>query len=165
MEVLNDDFKGTGFTFLLKDTDWTVNAAWAKDGAEGAMKKALRKGSYAALNLYFLTAMRQGYLGYCYYPTSPGSPGSQVQITDGCTMTWKITPGGPLSENNMGRVTSHEVGHWAGLIHTFEGGCNAGDSVDDTNPQAAATRGGCPTGQKSCGSIDHIHNQMDYSNE
>lgn len=165
MEVLNDDFKGSGFKFVLKDTSWTVNPTWSRDGDEMAMKKALRKGPYSALNLYFVGQMRSGYLGYCYYPTSSGSPGSQTQIRDGCTMTWKIVPGGPQQGNDMGRVTSHEVGHWGGLLHVFEGGCSgAGDQVDDTTPQASPSRG-CPTGQKSCGSADNINNQMDYSNE
>jgi hypothetical protein len=54
---------------VLAGTDYTVNTNWASDGNELAMKKALRKGSYKALNVYFLYSLG-GNLGYCYFPTS-----------------------------------------------------------------------------------------------
>jgi hypothetical protein len=40
----------------------------------------------------------------------------------------------------------HEVGHWLGLLHTFEGeDCTGlGDLVDDTPQQAVPTQG-CPS--------------------
>jgi Pregnancy-associated plasma protein-A len=57
----------------------------------------------------------------------------------------------------------HEVGHWLGLRHTFEGGCSAtGDRIDDTAPEAipgttcAAPRDSCPGDNRT----DPIENYM-----
>ena len=53
-----------GIQFVLAGTDYTINTSWASDGAELAMKKALRKGDYKALNVYFQYAIG-GNLGVC----------------------------------------------------------------------------------------------------
>lgn len=74
-----------------------------------------------------------------------------------------------------GRTTTHEAGHWLGLFHTFQNGCQGasqntcaaqGDRVCDT-PQAAAANFGCPN-INSCTDtptdlFDQIENYMDYS--
>ncbi len=66
---------------------------------------------------------------------------------------------------DKGRTMTHEVGHYLGLYHTFQGGCSApGDGVDDT-PFAAAPNFGCPGNASSCGSIDMVENYMDYTDD
>lgn len=79
------------------------------------------------------------------------------------------------SPQYIGRTTTHEVGHWLGLFHTFQNACQGatastcasqGDRVCDT-PQAAAANFGCPS-LNSCTDSptdlpDLIANYMDYS--
>lgn len=168
LNAMNTAYAPYGFQFTLKGTDRTVNANWAVDGNgyEMTMKKALRKGTYRSLNIYFLKDMGDN-LGYCYFPESVTS-GSTAYIRDGCTVLYSTVPGGSATNFNLGHTVTHEVGHWFGLYHTFQGGCTgSGDSVSDTPAQASASSG-CPVGRDSCPSqagVDPIHNYMDYSYE
>lgn len=117
---MNTAYAPYSISFVQADADWTVNSNWASDGAELAMKKALRKGTYADLNLYFINSM--DYLGYCYFPTSTSGSDQDFQL-DGCTILSSTVPGGDLTNYDLGLTAVHEVGHWFGLYHTFQGGC------------------------------------------
>ncbi|KAI1773048.1 Metalloprotease [Hypoxylon cercidicola] len=166
IDVMNADYGPHGITFNLVSTDYTVNANWAADGNELAMKRALRKGTYGDLNIYFLGNLGGGLLGYCYFPDNV-STGSTAFYQDGCSILAQSVPGGSAAPFNLGGTAVHEVGHWMNLYHTFQGGCSGrGDSVDDTPAQASASSG-CPSGRDSCpgGGVDPIHNYMDYSDD
>eukprot|EP00957_Ditylum_brightwellii_P176243 13419597-Ditylum_brightwellii.AAC.1 len=73
-------------------------------------------------------------------------------------------PGGSAAPYNLGRVTTHETGHYLGLYHTFENGCEIpGDYIDNT-PCMKDETFGCPIDQDSCPSpgVDPIHNFMGF---
>lgn len=127
------------------------------------MKSELRRGSYADLNLYFLTSLND-VLGYCYFPVA--SPSDSDVTQDGCSILASTVPGGTAEGYNLGRTATHEVGHWLGLFHTFQGGCADDDKVADT-PAQESPSSGCPVGRDSCpgGGPDPIHNYMDYSDD
>ncbi|KAH7029566.1 uncharacterized protein B0I36DRAFT_245981 [Microdochium trichocladiopsis] len=175
LAVLNKAYKPQGIRFKHLATDYTVNADWATDQDSMAMKKALRRGSYGDLNVYYQTSLGEGGgdLGYCFLPLGPPAVGTDNFIQDGCTILHSTVPGGSLDGYNLGHTTTHEVGHWLGLLHVFQGdSCDAdnhggGDLVADTPVQSTMTDG-CPAGKDSCPGqpgLDSIHNFMDYSSD
>jgi hypothetical protein len=168
LQVLNDAWAGTSpFIYTLAGVTRTTNATWYTMGqnsvAETQAKAALRVGGPGTLNFY-VAGIGGGLLGWATFPTSyAGNP-----LRDGVVVLNTSLPGGSAVPYNLGDTGTHEVGHWLGLFHTFQGGCSrTNDSVPDTEPEASPAFG-CPIGRNTCQVTrtgDPIFNFMDYTDD
>jgi Pregnancy-associated plasma protein-A len=175
IEVLNAAYAGvtgtaaanTPFRFSLMAVTRTINERWFNAGidsaAEREMKTALRVGGADVLNFY-VTNAGGVYLGWATFPQwYEGDP-----LMDGVVVLHSSLPGGSLAPYNEGDTGTHEVGHWLGLYHTFQGGCAAvfNDFVADTASERSPAFS-CPAGRDTCPGpgVDPIENFMDYTDD
>mmetsp|Transcript_45908 Transcript_45908/g.55245 ORF Transcript_45908/g.55245 Transcript_45908/m.55245 type:complete len:385 (-) Transcript_45908:93-1247(-) len=154
----------TDFSFQLIKTTRTENEGWFNAGpgssAERQMKEGLREGDCSTLNMYFNGG--GGLLGWATFPN-----GCEYNTAmDGVVNVYSSVPGSDSSPYDAGDTATHEVGHWLGLYHTFQGFmCSDGDGLDET-PAERSSASGCPEGRNTCrrkDGDDPIYNFMDYS--
>jgi len=192
LRVLNGDYLDASFEFELRETTRIESEEWfnitAGSTQEIEMKTIHRRGDGTALNIYTVgnvVAEGSSVLGYATFPDEyQANPN-----LDGVVLLYTTFPGSYYAPFNLGRTLTHEVGHWFGLYHTFQGGCSgSGDRYQDNFLEASATYG-CPTtnpdtcpddlgpDRKSTfrsspsGSVTYslsfpaIHNYMDYTDD
>lgn len=187
--VLNEDFRAlagspaaTGFDtkieFFLATTDPLgnptngirryTNNTWFND--TGSYWTSIAWDTTRYMNIYTNSAGGGGVLGYV--PDLPQGTSVLNTSADRVVILYSAfgrpaTGGAPY---NQGRTCTHEVGHFMGLYHTFQGGCGTsscyttGDRICDTQPEQTA-RFGCPVGATSCATPDPIRNFMDYTDD
>lgn len=107
-------------------------------------------------------------LGYAYLPSAVAQGLSSMDgivCRADCVGTLN---GDPF--NSVGRTLTHEIGHYLGLLHTFEGDCTgSGDKCGDTPPVTGTfANASCPANGNSCTNdipdlVDQWENYMDYS--
>ena len=186
IDILNEDFRAlagslgepgvdTGIEFFLATEDpdgnpttgitRSTNNTWFDD--RGRYWETLAWDTNRYLNIY--TNSASGFLGYV--PNLPqggivGTPGDRVVVLHSA-----FGRDAPLRPFDLGRTATHEVGHYLGLYHTFDGGCGSstscnttGDLICDTNGQQDPTFG-CPGSARSCSQPAPFDNYMDYSDD
>ncbi|KAF4575074.1 peptidase M43B family protein [Pleurotus pulmonarius] len=169
--VLNSAYSSTGLSWVLANTTRTVNAEWFESAGpetsiQADMKAALRQGGPADFNVWtvgFQKGKAKGLLGYATFPSSYEAEPED----DGVVLLYSTVPEGTTPGYNKGHTLTHEAGHWAGLYHTFQGGCGPiGDGIADTKSEKIPSAG-CPVGRKTCAGegTDPINNFMDYSDD
>jgi hypothetical protein len=155
-------------------------ASWSENAIDNTVKPATIWDPTLYMNMWSIKFSNTQLLGYAQFPQTnlsglAGQGGSSN--TDGVVCNYATFGSSDFNDGTFitsapydkGRTMTHEVGHYLGLLHTFQGGCNntAGDYCLDTPASASATSG-CPTSRNSCTTLsgnDMVENYMDYSND
>ena len=117
-----------------------------KNTDDAALKALIQWNSNDYINIWVVDEILGGTAGYAYLPSAHGNAVDGIVIED---RFMGFTP----SETS---VLVHEMGHYFGLYHTFEGGCTNnsctadGDKVCDTPPDNTTARPPCTVVTNSC---------------
>ncbi len=142
---------------------YRANDQWYSDGGQYWNTLAWDTNRY--LNIYLNNA--GGFLGYVPALPQQGSPAGNN--LDRVVVQWStVGANAPIGfPYDQGTIAAHEVGHYLGLFHTFNGGCASqggcasnGDRVCDTPPSSSSAFVCDPV--DSCGVPDPFENYMSY---
>jgi hypothetical protein len=191
IDVMNEDFRRTNtdadnrwsqaadteIQFCLATVDENGNAttgitrksssitAW---GTNDAMKNSSQGGvdswnTSEYLNMWVCN-MGGGILGYAQFPGGSAATDGVVMGPQYFGSSAKGTGFYLSAPFDLGRTTTHEIGHYLNLRHIW-GDANCGNDFVSDTPTHQTSNGGCPTGKVSCGSTDMVQNYMDYTND
>lgn len=166
MSVLNEAYRPSGLHFGTPEIRRYPNSAYFAGACYPTTTEGLRMKEELAVtparfvNVYTCQLPVQYIAGVSTLPDQ--YPENDPQ--HGVVVDYRTFPGSapPL---DLGHTLVHELGHYFGLLHPFQGGCTEpGDGVDDT-PAEASAASGCMVGRDSCAQpgLDPVTNYMDYS--
>lgn len=174
VQDLNDAFANVGYYDPMTGVDTKIQFCLAKQDPDGnattginhvqssltemtmetqdiALKDLIRWDPLHYINIWLVkeicsNSIGCGVAGYAYFPSSHGNP------EDGIMM--EASYFGSSQGNSGGHI--HEMGHYLGLYHTFQGGCPNndclvdGDRVCDTPPDQSTAAVPCGNNVNSC---------------
>lgn len=200
MDILNEDFTATNpgtiptrwqdesgnpdieFCFAITDPDGNATTGIDRvqlavtgtsannNNIDNVIKPATTWNSNLYMNIFVVgipgTSNNGGVLGWAFFPTNGIIGGS----LDGIVVDYNWVGG------SSDRTITHEVGHYLGLPHTFNGtSCSTDEGVADTPNMSTTTaaiipglscpNNNIPTGPTSCTEEHMFINYMDYVND
>ena len=167
--VVDAAFRDVGFHFVVADIRRHADSPYYRGGCFPTTESGLRMKVELAVepqrfvNVYSCQLALPYIAGYGTLPNefAEGDPRHGIVI-DHATV-----PGSP-APLSLGHTLVHELGHYFGLLHTFQQGCvMPGDDIEDTPAEAMASYG-CAIGRDSCPldeGDDPVENFMDYSDD
>ena len=189
LDILNNAFNAYNIFFSISSIDSINNTKWNESGMDYYSTKTLYEmldhfsmTPESHMNLYIIDGRRTGQLilGEATFPWDLGANRFDDYVIISCR---SLSDFYNSNNNNtgLGKTLIHEVGHYLGLWHTFEGGfecdhpnndgCYYGDRVLDTPPQKFCHFGECDCDGKKCDTCledelaDPVHNYMGYNDD
>ena len=139
-----------------------------KDNEDQALKDLVRWDPLCYVNIWLVREIEGSVAGYAYLPGAHGAS------FDGIVCEYRYLGSSPANS----AISVHEMGHYFGLFHTFQGGCENGDCtldgdrVCDTPPDASTAAVPCDNPANTCNTDvnlgfatdqdDMNENYMDY---
>jgi hypothetical protein len=169
LAVVNDAFDGAGFRFVVAAVHRHPDSPYFAGGCFPTTESGLRMKAELAIepkrfvNVYSCRLALPYIAGYGTLPNEF----AEDDPRHGVVIDHASVPGSP-APLSLGHTLVHELGHYFGLLHTFQGGCVVpGDEIADTPAEAIAGYG-CASGRDSCpqdDGEDPVDNFMDYSDD
>ena len=167
------DPDGDATTGITRQQIAVTGTSSNQNNINSVIKPALAWDVTRYVNIYSVgipgTTAQSGVVGYSYYPT-PNVYGTDI---DGLVIDYNWLGGPGFGQSGYSTVT-HEMGHYLGVYHPFNGNaCDFDDGLADTPNMSSPTNveavfscaNGFPAGPNTCGDEHMYVNYMDYATD